>query len=154
MELLDRLTAELHNAVIEAKDPGFDDIDSEEAIARAFVRYYAEKLKVVRPAPRDSGYCAAIGAWLDQIDVFRHSACNESAKLIGRLGNWSTDDDYRWMWDGKRLFVRNQGTNEMSLSHVNAWWRIREHGKRKKHPVAPIVEAWVKAASDGPSRNC
>ena len=149
MDVKARLIADVHGAVNGAKSPDSDDVNSETAIVRAFVRLYAEHLNVVAPEEGDGCYCEEIGQWLSSNDVTRERACVESARLIAPLGNWG-NDYWRWVWEDGRLCVRNPGTSKMSILHVNAWWRIQERKKRKRHPLGPIVEAWVRSVSDGP----
>ena len=149
MDVQAGLLADVHRAVIGAKDPGSEDVISETTIVRAFVRYFAEQMKVVPPEEGESGYCGAIGEWLGSVDVFQESAFVESANLIGGLGNWG-NEYWRWVWEEGRLFLRNPGTSAMSILDVNAWWRIQPREKRKRHPLAPIVEAWVRIARDAP----
>ena len=119
------------------------------AVARAFVRYYAEKLKVRPPEKGAEGYCAAIGQWLGEIDVFREAACVESSELIGRLGG-SDGEYWAWVWEEGHFFVRTPGTNEMGIRYINELWVMQPREARRRHPLAPIVEAWVRFATDGP----
>ena len=118
MELVDSLLVGVHEAVRAERGRGDVEAEVDAAVARAFVRYYAEKLKVRPPEKGAEGYCAAIGQWLGEIDVFREAACVESSELIGRLGG-SDGEYWAWVWEEGHFFVRTPGTNEMGIRYIN-----------------------------------
>ena len=149
MDMVESLRAAVHEAVRATRGTVDEEAGVEAAIVRAFVKYYAGKLKVIPPTEGDEGYSAAIGEWVKSIDVYQEEACVESSELIGLLGKWEREY-FRWVWEGGRLFIRNPGTNEMTLSDVNAWWVIQRRDGRRRHPLAPIVEGWVRVVTDGP----
>ena len=141
----DRRLAILHEAVVTARE-----IDDESAIIAAFVDYYAHRLNVNAPAVDGGDNAAAIDAWLRTVNVHENEACNVSSGLIGNLTNSGL---LFWQWiigDEGRLCARSPLNQDVPLLGINQIWRAASKEERGRHPLAPIVEAWVRNETGGP----
>ena len=153
MNVEDRLRARVHEAVHlgwQSADHG----DAQAVIVRAFVRYYAETLSVIPPSEGSAGYSAAIGKWMASSDGCVRKACQkageESIRLARKLPGLPQDIVHWTHTDDRGLCLRTEWNNEIPLWDVNAWWMIQQRDQRKRYPLAPVIEAWVKFATGGP----
>ena len=134
--------ANLH-AAIHAEGP------SDDAILTAFVNFYAHKMNVI--PNHENTLSTLIGNWIDERpDDAAREATSEAGRLIEPVIEGGGHRG--WMLDHNEdsLNVYTYGHELFGIAEVTRLWRRIRIDRRQRHPLAPIVEAWVASHYEAP----